>query len=259
MKEIQEQLKTRWLGRNFIYRDGVTSTNDAVKELADQKAAMGTVVLAGTQTQGRGRRGRVWESPEGHGLWFSLLLRPAISPKQASALTLATAVGLCRGLDYYPGLGATIKWPNDILCDGKKLCGILSEMNAEPEKLHYAIIGICLNLQAGYLSDTVAPASVGVEDILQEDVKEETLLCRLLLGLESAYDQFFQSGFGLLRQEWEERSMLMGKQVHVSTVNGDLDGVVLGLSDEGFLQVKLDNQKVAHIISGDIQLRGEGM
>ncbi|MEE0775470.1 MAG: biotin--[acetyl-CoA-carboxylase] ligase [Bacillota bacterium] len=258
MKDIQEQLKTRWLGRNYIYREEVSSTNDVMKQLADEKAPMGTVVLAETQTAGRGRRGRPWESPQGKGLWFSLLLRPSLSPKEASALTLVTAVGLCRGLDYYPGLGVAIKWPNDILCDGKKLCGILSEMNAEPEKLHYAIIGVGLNLQSEYLSETVAPIAVGIEEILQEDVERGLLLCRLLQGLESAYDEFFKNGFDLLRQEWEERSMVVGKNVQVVTVNGDLDGVALGLSNEGFLRVKLESGKVAHVISGDVHIMGDG-
>ena len=91
-----------------------------------------------------------------------------------------------------------------------------------------------LNLQAAYLSESVAPIAVGMEDILQQGVDQRELLCRLLLGLESVYDEFFHNGFGLLRQEWEERSPMLGREVHVSTVNGDLDGAVLGLSEEGF-------------------------
>ena len=95
---------------------------------------------------------------------------------------------------------------------------------------------------------------MGREDILQQGVDQRELLCRLLLGLESVYDEFFHNGFGLLRQEWEERSPMLGKEVHVSTVNGDLDGVVLGLSEEGFLRLQLENGKVAHVISGDVQM-----
>lgn len=254
MKRIQEQLKTRWLGQNYIYREEVTSTNDALRSLADEKAPMGTVLLANQQTVGRGRKGRTWESPAGKGLWFSLLLRPPLHPREAVALTLVTAVGICRGLDYYPGLGAAIKWPNDILCDSKKLGGILSEINADQEKLHYVVIGVGLNLQAAYLSESVAPIAVGMEDILQQGVDQRELLCRLLLGLESVYDEFFHNGFGLLRQEWEERSPMLGREVHVSTVNGDLDGAVLGLSEEGFLRLQLENGKVAHVISGDVQM-----
>ena len=124
MNEIDSLLKTRWLGRKYYYTEETASTSTLCYELAEKGAPMGTVVVADVQTQGRGRKGRAWESPEG-GLWFSLLLRPAFTPGEAAALTNVTAVGLCRGLMYYPGLGAKIKWPNDLFADGKKFGGIL--------------------------------------------------------------------------------------------------------------------------------------
>ena len=155
MEEINSLLKTRWLGRKYVYAEELASTNSFGYELAEKGEPMGCVVVADVQTAGRGRRGRSWESPEG-GLWFSLILRPAFTPQEAASLTTVTAVGLCRGLMYYPGLGAKIKWPNDILADGKKLGGILSEMKVDGQKLAYAVIGVGINISSGGLSSELS-------------------------------------------------------------------------------------------------------
>ncbi|MEG2638724.1 MAG: biotin--[acetyl-CoA-carboxylase] ligase, partial [Clostridiales bacterium] len=167
------------------------------------------------------------------------------------------AVGICRGLDFYPGLGPGIKWPNDILIGRRKLCGILSEMKAEPNKLHYAIIGVGLNIRTTELSEDIARIAVGMEEILTEDVDKKTLLCHLLKGMEDVYDEFFQGKYDDIREEWEERSLLMNKKVKVETANGAITGVVVGLSDEGFLRIRLDSQKIAQVISGDITVLEE--
>ncbi|MEG1821906.1 MAG: biotin--[acetyl-CoA-carboxylase] ligase [Clostridiales bacterium] len=257
MEEITDSLKTKWLGQNCIYLDSVDSTNKYAYNEAENKAPMGTLVVADSQTQGKGRRGNSWESPVDDGLWFSVILRPALKPQEATALTIVTAVGICRGLDFYPGLGPGIKWPNDILIGRRKLCGILSEMKAEPNKLHYAIIGVGLNIRTTELSEDIARIAVGMEEILTEDVDKKTLLCHLLKGMEDVYDEFFQGKYDDIREEWEERSLLMNKKVKVETANGAITGVVVGLSDEGFLRIRLDSQKIAQVISGDITVLEE--
>ncbi len=252
MKGIEDKLKTRWLGRNIKYFDVLTSTNDKCYEEAEAKAPMGTVVVAGSQSQGRGRHGRHWESPNRDGLWFSLLLRPSLKPREAMSLTLVTAVGICRGLDYYSGLGAAIKWPNDILIDERKLCGILSEMKAEGDKLHYVVIGIGINIRTSAIASEVALRAIGMEEALSVSVDKDELLCHVLTGLESCYDEYFQNGAAELRREWEERSMMINKEVEVSTANGTISGEVIGLSEEGFLRILTPEHKVAQIISGDV-------
>lgn len=256
MERIDDLLKTRWLGRNFRYEKETASTNTLCYEMAEAGAPMGTVVMAETQTAGRGRKQRPWASPP-DGLWFSLLLRPAFSPEAAAALTIVTAVGICRGLLYYPGLGAAIKWPNDILADGKKLCGILSEMKAEPGKLHYVVIGVGVNLTAANLPEELRAIATGMEDILTVAVDKKELLCRLLLGLESAYDQYFNGAKAELFAEWEDHAGFIGRKVVVNTPGGDVAGKAAGLSEDGFLLLDLGNGKGAKVIAGDVILKEE--
>jgi BirA family biotin operon repressor/biotin-[acetyl-CoA-carboxylase] ligase len=156
---------------------------------------------------------------------------------------------------YYPGLGAQIKWPNDIYSDGKKLCGILSEMKADPEKLHYVVIGIGVNFSVAQLPADIQKTAAGIEEILGVGVDKKELLCRLLLGLESAYDQYFNGQKEELFAEWEERSLLMNRDVIVKTVGGDVEGKVAGLSADGFLLLDIGNGKGVKIISGDLFLK----
>lgn len=256
MKEIDSLLKTRWLGRKYYHREDIASTNDFCYELAEKGEPMGTVAVADCQTGGRGRKGRCWESPEG-GLWFSLILRPAFTPLEAAALTNVTAVGLCRGLMYYPGLGAKIKWPNDIFADGKKCGGILSEMMVRENKLAYVVIGVGLNLTSLSLSEAVKPAAVGIEDLYGDGVDKKELLCRLLLGLESAYDQYFSGQREELFEEWKEHALVIGKNVTVNTVGGDISGRPVGLTSDGFLLLDIGNGKGAKVISGDLVINDE--
>lgn len=256
MEDICAELKTRWLGRKYFYKKEHASTNLLGYELAEKGEPMGSVIVADVQTAARGRKGRSWESPAG-GLWFSLILRPAFTPREAASLTAVTAVGLCRGLMYYPGLGAEIKWPNDIYADGKKLGGILSEMKVEEQKLAYAVVGVGLNLSAAALSDELEGKAVGMEELLGEAVDKKELLCRLLLGLESAYDQYFRGQKELLFEEWKEQSFIIGKDVTVKTVSGDVKGKPLGLTDDGFLLLDMGGGKGAKVISGDLIVNDE--
>ncbi|MGI5874703.1 MAG: biotin--[acetyl-CoA-carboxylase] ligase [Bacillota bacterium] len=247
--ELEPELKTVWLGRHLEHFPSLSSTGTLCCQLAEKGAPTGTVVVADTQTAGRGRNGSHWESPEG-GLWFSLLLRPDCPPAKAAALTAVTAVGLCRGLLYYPGLGARIKWPNDLFADGKKFGGILSEMKVEEGKVAYAVIGVGIDISSAGLSENLRAAACGMEDVFGDVVDRKELLCRLLLGLESAYDQFFGGREDLVFEEWKEHALFVGETVTAETVSGAVRGKVLGLSGEGFLLLDLGSGKGAKIISG---------
>lgn len=256
MNELDSLLKTRWLGRKYYYTEETDSTNSFCYDFAEKGEPMGTVVVSDIQREGRGRKGRRWESPSG-GLWFSLLLRPAFSPQEAAALTNVTAVGLCRGLMYYPGLGAKIKWPNDLYADGKKFGGILSEMKVEEQKLAYVVIGVGVNLRKAGLSGELDATAIGAEDVYGDSIDRKELLCHLLLGLESAYDQYFNGQKEELFEEWKEHSCVIGKEVTVKTVNGDLNGKPIGLTSDGFLLLDLGGGKGAKVISGDLVLCDE--
>lgn len=252
MESIADELKTVWLGHHYDYMDSVSSTNTICYELAEKGAPSGFVLCADSQTAGRGRRGNHWESPKG-GLWFSVLLRPSCTLQEAQALTLVTAVGLCRGLMYYPGLRAGIKWPNDIYSGGRKLCGILSELKPGETCPEYVVIGIGINLSTAGLTDRIVSEAAGMEDILCDSVDKRELLCRLLLGLESAYDQYISGQKERLFEEWKNHALLLGVPVVVETPGGELRGVPMGLTDDGFLLLDMGNGKGAKVIAGHLR------
>ena len=144
-EEIESQIETKWAGRTTVYFDEVDSTNTRAKFLAEEGAVHGTLVAAEQQNAGKGRRGHTWESPRGNGIWMTLILKPDILPQSASMVTLIAALAIARSIKKSYGLDAKIKWPNDIVINGKKVCGILTEMSSDIETINYIIIGMGIN------------------------------------------------------------------------------------------------------------------
>ncbi len=252
--EVQPRLRTAWLGRSYAYLAETGSTNRDLREKAEAGAENGTLVAAEIQRAGKGRRGRRWLSQSG-GLWFSYLLRPRLLPAQAPLLTLVTAVGLARGLESYGGLSFGIKWPNDILWQGKKVAGILAEMKAEWDNIDYVVIGIGLNCRSAAIDGEIAALAVSLEEVWGEAPIRNRLLPHLLLSLEEAYEQFFQAGFGPLRQEWEKRSLVLGRPVRILDGDGGFAGTALALLDDGGLLVETAEGRRVTVHSGDVSLR----
>jgi len=218
---------TEYVGTEIKYHDSVVSTNDLAVERAREGVAEGYVVLADEQTGGRGRRERVWESPSG-GVWTSVVLRPDFAPRDASLVTLAASVAVARAVEE-TGVDATIKWPNDVLLDGKKLCGILVEMEANAESVSHAVVGIGLNANAKPDVPDASPTSLA-ENV--GEVDRATLTANLLAELEEAY------GFGdEILDEWRERSSTLGRDVRVETPNETVEGVAERIDASGALVV----------------------
>ena len=249
--EIGAELKTVWLGRRAEYFSIVSSTADLCYELAEKGAPSGTVVIAERQTEGKGRNGSRWQESV-NALHFAVLLRTDCPAKKALSLAPVTLVGLSRGLLYYPGLAFSIDWPNDFFADERKFGAILTEMNVENGFAHDAVISVNLNISSAGLPGDLQAFSCGMEDVLGCAVDKKELLCRLLLGLESAYDQFLNGQTAQLFEEWRDRARCVGKTVTIATSDGQLQGEVIGLSDDGFLLLDLGRGKAAKIISGKI-------
>ena len=144
--EVSEHIKTETLGKEIKYYSEIGSTNEEAKKLARDNAKEGTLVIADKQVSGKGRLGKVWDSPRGTGIWMSLILRPHIMPSEAGQLTLIAGLNMCEAIEKITGLKAEIKWPNDIIINSKKVCGILTEMSAELEQIKYVIVGIGVNV-----------------------------------------------------------------------------------------------------------------
>lgn len=219
--------RTEYVGTEIEYHDSVVSTNDLAVERAREGVEEGYVVLADEQTGGRGRRERVWESPSG-GIWTSVVLRPDFAPRDASLVTLAASVAVARAVEEV-GVEATIKWPNDVLIDGDKLCGILVEMEADAESISHAVVGVGLNANAKPDVPDASPTSLA-EHIGKVD--RASLSADIFAELEDAYE----SGDAVL-EEWRRRSSTLGREVRVETTNETFEGKAERIDETGALVV----------------------
>ncbi|MBE1445928.1 biotin--[acetyl-CoA-carboxylase] ligase [Paenibacillus sp. OAS669] len=257
VQAIQNRLETKVLGRTMFYYDEVDSTQIVARERIAQGAEEGTLVIAELQTAGRGRLGRKWHSPKGKGLWMSLVLKPRIPLHFTPQLTLLIAVALCRSLRQSTGLPIGIKWPNDLLIEGKKISGILLESSAEDENLHYVVagIGIGVNLaQEDYPDDELRAkaTSLAIESGKKWDRTE--ILCQFLKELELVYDLYHEQGFGPIKLLWEALSVSLHLTITCHTPRGQATGYAVGIDDSGALSVRLPDGSMTLWYSGDIEL-----
>ena len=251
---ILPHLKSRRLGTTIHHFLDTGSTNDAARQLAEQDAPEGTLVLAEEQTQGRGRLGRSWLSERGAGIYASILLRPVLKPRDASVLTLVAAVAGSEAIEQACGLRADIKWPNDLLLSGRKCCGILSEMQAGGDVIRYVIVGIGINVNHSDFPEELGRRATSLRIEGERPYSRLAVLCEFLLRFELLYDELQRSNCLAVLQRWVDRSSFaFGKQVTVDLGSGrKLEGKTAGLSELGNLKVKLADGRVEEVMSGDI-------
>jgi len=254
---LQEGLRTKRLGHSVLFSREVGSTNDLAKELAKHSAEEGTVVIAETQTAGRGRLGREWLSPSG-GLWFSVILRPKLRPAEAVKLTFVAGLAVAEVLREMYGLRSETKWPNDVLVNRRKICGILTEMNTTGENVNFVVVGIGVN--AKFDVEKVFPESLrrvatSVENELGRKVRLEELFRALLERLENIYDLYIGKGFTPVLEEWKNYASFLGYQVEVTSATEKLSGLALDIDYEGALILKLKDGTIKRIFVGDVSLR----
>ena len=252
--EIRRQLRCWRLGTLIRSYPVVESTNDVALAFGRDGAPEGTVVVADRQTAGRGRLGRTWESAPGVGLWFSLILRPNIAPRNAAWLTLFAAVSVVRLLRENTDIQALIKWPNDVLIDGKKVCGILTELVAEQDRIEYAVVGIGLNVNQTRrdFGPVVRDTATSVRKVAGRTFNRTTLLCRLIELLEEDYYLMLEQGFEVIRRMWTDQSATMGQNVQCEWDGTVVVGKAMGLSDEGALLVRQTDGTVVPVVRGDV-------
>lgn len=256
-QEILSRLQTKWLGRNICYRDSVDSSNNLAKALANEGAENGLLVVAEEQGAGKGRLSRGWISPYAKGIWFSVVLRPPFLPEEASKCTLLAAVAVVKAINKIPGVRAAIKWPNDILLLGRKLVGILTEMNAEFGHINYVVIGIGINTNAtpDDYPEEVRELAVSVCDAAKADFTRVDLLCDILKNMEELYEAAVSEGFGAVLQEWREYSCTLGQQVKVIAPDVTYFGTAVDIDSEGLLLVRKEDGSVEKVVAGDVSIR----
>ena len=252
--ELRRGLAVKRLAGNFHYFAEVDSTNTYARQLAENGAREGEIVIAEAQTQGRGRLGRRWQSPPFANLYFSIILRPRLLPAHAPQITLMAAVALAETVASFIPQSATIKWPNDILVGGKKLAGILTEASCDSERLHYVILGIGVNLnyRLAAMPDEIRTRATSVAELTGKSVRRESFLRRLIHDLDRCYGELEEAGFGSLAPRWEAHFGLRGQRVRVELFDQIVTGWVRGIDRDGALLVEDDQGRTQRVIAGDV-------
>lgn len=254
--EIRLGLDTDFLGQTIHYKDVLPSTNVKALQLAAEGAGEGTLVVTDEQTSGRGRMNRAWHSPSGKGIWMSFILIPDIPVVKTPQLTLIAAVAVSQALEEESRLQVQIKWPNDILCNGKKIVGILTELQADADRVSSVIIGIGINVNQNE-SDFPAElqsiaSSLSIEQKTTFD--RARIIQAILKKFEDRYLEFLSHGFKIIKPLWESYAAITGKEISARTLQGVFTGKSLGIDDEGVLLLLTNDGDIKKIYSADIDL-----
>jgi BirA family biotin operon repressor/biotin-[acetyl-CoA-carboxylase] ligase len=255
---ITSFLSTKRFGQEIHYLEECETTQTIAHELARQGAAHGTVVISETQTKGKGRMSRPWESTKGKGIWMTVIIRPDVLPHQAPQFTLVAAVSIVNAIkSLYSQFTPVIKWPNDILINGLKCTGILTEMIAEIDKVQALLIGIGINVNQqpdDFPKELQSIAtSLSIEE--NESLNRAELVGTILNYLECYCDQYVSEGFSPIKLLWEEASGTIGKQIKATTLSEVIEGKAIGITESGVLQIQLENGEKRSIYSADIELK----
>ena len=251
----QGSLATRALGKGEVcFLPRVDSTNSRLKRMAAEGAPHGSLCIAEEQTAGRGRLGRTWVSQPGTGLWQSVLLRPELPPEKAPLLTFCAALAMAQAVESCTGLTPGIKWPNDLVLGGKKICGILLELSAEPEQIEYVVAGVGLNVLRGAVPPELTGQAASLEDFTAPPLRRR-ILCAYLAALEAASDAVAAGGWEAIAEDYKARCVTLGSRVRVS---GALccEGTAEDVDGDGALWIREDGGQRRRVLSGDVSVRG---
>jgi len=255
--DLKAQIKSKEMGCKIHYIEEVTSTNTVAKELAMGDEPTGTLVVTDFQSQGKGRRGRAWVAPKGKDIFMSLLLHPAIEPMQASMITLVMGLSVAQAVKESLSINSQIKWPNDVVVNGKKICGILTEMSASINGVDYVVIGTGINCNTRKFvgEGLIHATSLALEN--GEEVARERLLAKVLMAFETNYNKFLETK-DLTNLQIKYNQMLANKdrEVVISGSEADYVGVARGINERGELLVEDENGEVKAVFTGEVSVRG---
>ncbi len=250
--DISGSVDTKTIGCKAIYDfESTSSTNEVAYGLAEKGEPEGTVVLSERQTKGRGRMGRKWISPKG-GIYMSLVLRPDVGADEIPALTIIAAIAVARAVRVMSGIEPGVKWPNDLYVKGKKLCGILTEIKAQPDMVDFLILGIGINVNTSENDLPDGATSLKVE--YGKHINRAEFVKIILEEFERDYCTFREKGFMALRDECRQKSLILGSNVKIDVHNGVIEGLAFDLDEKGALLVRNSNGIVKRVFSGDVIL-----
>jgi BirA family transcriptional regulator, biotin operon repressor / biotin---[acetyl-CoA-carboxylase] ligase len=249
-------LKSARIGRNLVCLRETGSTNEEAFKLAEEGAEEGTVVVAEAQRRGKGRLGRQWESPAGVNLYCSVILRPPILPARAAQMTFLSSVAVARAIADETSLRPFIKWPNDLLINGRKVAGLLNEMSAETEKVNFIVlgIGVNINMQREQFPGTMRHPATSLFLETGKPVNRVDFTRALLEALDLLYGAYLDHGYGPVREEWLARCNFLGSRVRISFLDNELTGTAKGIDEEGALLVERPDGRVERVLAGDVTI-----
>lgn len=255
--QIKHYLQTERYGHTIHYFDTIDSTQLYAHELVRAGAADGTVIIAEHQTASRGRMMREWESTEGKGIWMTVIIRPTIPPHQAPQFTLVAAVAIVNAMkSMFKNFTPEIKWPNDILINGKKSTGILTEMIAEADQVQALLIGIGMNVnqQMADFPEALQSIATSVSIGEGEKIDRAQLVATILKFLENYGDHYVKNGFHFIKKMWEQSSGTLGKQVKATSLREVIEGEAIRITDNGVLEIRQANGEIKGVYSADIEI-----
>lgn len=255
--EIKSLMHTEWVAKEVLYFDTIDSTNTKAQELAEKGYPSGTLVVADKQESGKGRRGRSWVSPSGTGIFMTLMIKPDINPNNASMLTLVAALAVAKAITSVTGEEAMIKWPNDIVVNGKKVCGILTEMNAQFDYINHIVVGIGINVHNESFPEEISQmASSLMIEAGGKRFHRAQIIAETMSYFEQYYDTFLQTqDLSALVREYDELLVNMNKAVRVLDPKEPFDGKAMGITPKGELIVDTwESRKL--VSSGEVSVRG---
>lgn len=255
-EEISAGLETEMLGHHVFCFDNVDSTNEEAKRQALAGAPGGSVFIAEQQTGGKGRLGRSWVSPAGTGLWFSVLLRPGVLPMHVAATTLLAGVAVCGAVREVTGCEAMIKWPNDIVAGTKKLCGILTEMSAEMERVEFVVIGVGINANTTAFPEALEEKATSIRLETGQPVRRVALLQEILRRLERLLKENAVALTPAFLEAYRVSCASLGRVVGFEHGGRRMTGTAVGITPEGELQVRLADGSLETVFSGEVSVQG---
>lgn len=251
------EIGTKWLGKHWFFQEETDSTNDWAKRAGREGAPNGSVFLAESQTKGKGRRGRSWENPRGTGLAMSVLLRPKMNPEKAPMMTLLMGLSGAQAVEDITGIAPGIKWPNDLVLSGKKICGILTEMTMSGREIDHVVIGIGVNLNMESFPEEIREKATSLKLERGKTVERDEMAAAILRRFEENYGIFLKTcSLSALKEDYLKYLVNIGREVKVLEKDRELQGICTGINDSGELLIEKTDGTTEVIFAGEVSVRG---
>ena len=259
LEVLEKSLAGKFIGRPLYYYPEIGSTNDEAFRLGIAGAPEGTAVIADSQTKGKGRLQRVWHSPPGSNIYTSILLRPNYSPDQAPQISIAAGVAVAEIINEYCPGQVQLKWPNDVLLNKKKVCGILAQMKTSADVIDFVVVGMGINVNIGYnqLPQDIRTIATSLAIETGREIARLELIISLYENLAKWYKELTQRGFDAIKEKWLNLAPMINQDVQIMFRNGGVRGKALGLDDDGSLIILTANNETVKVSAGDATILKE--